>query len=336
MNKVSVIIPCYNSEKYISKCLNSILNQTYSNIEIIIIDDGSTDNSVNIIQNNIENRSNVIFIKNKNNGVSYTRNLGLEKASGKYVMFVDSDDYLNDNKTIEKIINYILKYNTDVVRFNFIKEKDNKFINSKPVYSKVKYIEKENYNKSLYRKILSTETLNSACLTLYKKDIIENNKIKFNVELKNGEDAVFFMDYIENTNSFLYLPNLYYTYYIKNEGLSGNGIDINSMIANKISFINILKQKELDWNLIEKNLVNKKIIYIAMSTIYTLYVKNKTLSSEIKNEKLVEIINKFELIKILKSTDYSKLNFTKDRVKLLNYIKNNDLNKAIETINDFK
>ena len=106
MAKISVIVPVYNTSKYICKCLDSLINQTIKNeIEIIIVNDGSTDNSEEIIKNYIEKQENknlIKYYKKQNEGIAKTRNFGIEKATGEYILFVDSDDYI-DNKLIEKL-----------------------------------------------------------------------------------------------------------------------------------------------------------------------------------------------------------------------------------------
>ena len=96
-HKISIIVPIYNTEKYLGNCLNSIINQTYKNLEIILINDGSTDNSLSIC-NNYKNKDNRIKIVNKTHtGVSDTRNIGIKNATGEYIGFVDSDDYIEQD-----------------------------------------------------------------------------------------------------------------------------------------------------------------------------------------------------------------------------------------------
>ena len=92
--KISIIIPVYNCEEYIKKCIDSIIEQTYKDFEVIIINDGSTDNT-NYILNEYKNYSNIIIINQNNHGVSYSRNVGLEKAKGNYICFIDGDDYID-------------------------------------------------------------------------------------------------------------------------------------------------------------------------------------------------------------------------------------------------
>lgn len=112
-NKVAVIIPVYNVEKYLKQCLNSVIKQTYQNLEIVIIDDGSTDSSRIICEQYKQNdgRINVFHIDNQ--GLSHARNLGLEKSSAEYIMFVDSDDYIEID-CVEYLMSLIKYYNTDV------------------------------------------------------------------------------------------------------------------------------------------------------------------------------------------------------------------------------
>lgn len=113
--KVSVIIPAYNAEKYIKKCLDSIINQVYKNLEIIIIDDASTDSTKEIISMYAKNDNRIIpFYQSTNKGVSAARNVGLKAATGEYIVFVDSDDYLT-KEAIRRMVDLSLKYNSDFI-----------------------------------------------------------------------------------------------------------------------------------------------------------------------------------------------------------------------------
>lgn len=112
-NLVSIIIPVYNVDKYLDECLNSILNQTYKNLQLIIIDDGSTDNSTKIIEIYEKKFSNMIFLRQQNKGVSVARNLGIQYITGDYVLFIDSDDFLEAHM-IEKMVRKIKDENSDI------------------------------------------------------------------------------------------------------------------------------------------------------------------------------------------------------------------------------
>ena len=111
---ISIIIPVYNVEKYLNKCLNSVIEQTYKNIEVILIDDGSTDNSGKICDEYAKNDIRIKIIHQQNGGVSTARNNGLEHATGKYITFVDSDDYI-EKEMIETMAKKIMKKNADIV-----------------------------------------------------------------------------------------------------------------------------------------------------------------------------------------------------------------------------
>ena len=115
MNKVTVIVPVYNSEEYIGRCLQSILNQTYNNFEILVVNDGSKDNSLKIIKE-YENKypDKIISINQENKGVSITRNESIKKANGEFIMFVDDDDFI-DRDYIETFVNTIRENDYDVV-----------------------------------------------------------------------------------------------------------------------------------------------------------------------------------------------------------------------------
>ena len=122
---VSVIVPVYNTSKYLRKCLDSLVNQTYKNIEIIIINDGSTDNSDEIIKEYEQKYNFIKYFKNENQGISKTRNFGIEKANGEYILFVDSDDYV-DETLIEKAYNYANENNLDMVVWDYYQNYDDK------------------------------------------------------------------------------------------------------------------------------------------------------------------------------------------------------------------
>lgn len=167
MSKFSIIIPVYNVEKYLEKCLDSIKNQTYKDYEVIIVNDGTKDNSMDIAK-----KYDFKIINQKNQGLSAARNTGVKNATGDYLLFVDSDDYLE--KDLLKELNKSLKNNPDLVRFQ-IKEvyEDGKEIN---------YPEEEFQNKSgveAFSIISKYHFVENAWAYLYKKTFYEKNKFKF-------------------------------------------------------------------------------------------------------------------------------------------------------------
>ena len=124
MDKISVIIPVYNTEKFLRQCLGSIVNQTYKNLEILIVDDGSPDRSDAVYQEFALQDNRIKIIKQKNSGISVARNAGLKLASGKWVHFVDSDDYL-DIDYYEKMMNAQHNINPDIIAGGVISQNSN-------------------------------------------------------------------------------------------------------------------------------------------------------------------------------------------------------------------
>ena len=170
---VSIIIPVYNVEKYLKKCLDSVINQTYKNIEIIIINDGSTDNSLKICQNYEKKYSNIKVINQNNQGLSAARNKGIDESKGKYITFIDSDDYY-DLDAVEKFYILATEKNADLVCCGTYCENENGKYYLKHCLSEEK--EYDNY-EALETMLLSKGIDPSACNKFYKKKLF--NKIKF-------------------------------------------------------------------------------------------------------------------------------------------------------------
>lgn len=175
MPKISVVVPVYNTEKYLKKCLESIIKQTYQDFEVIIVNDGSTDNSQKIIDEYIGKYQNRIKCINKENGgLSSARNAGIEVARGSYIIFVDSDDYIKIN-LFEKLLPYI-QNNIDLVKYKLIKVNEEYKELEKidgPTFDEV--TGEQGFNKLVFKDIL----LEPACLYLYKRDIFTKNNFKF-------------------------------------------------------------------------------------------------------------------------------------------------------------
>ena len=169
MKKVSVIIPVYNSSKYVLECLNSVLNQTYKNLEIIVIDDKSTDNSVEIIET-IKDKRIKLIKQEKNLGVALTRNRGIEEATGSYLCFIDSDDKWK-NKKIEKQIKFMNKKNCEFSYTGY------EFANEKciPSGKKVFVPDRLCYKDALKNTTISTITVMFNMEKLTKEDIYMEN-----------------------------------------------------------------------------------------------------------------------------------------------------------------
>ena len=246
---VSIIIPFYNAEKYIDRCVSSILNQTYKNIEAVFVSDGSNDNSISKV-NKYKNETIKIYSIDKS-GVSVARNFGIDKANGKYITFMDVDDELTDN-FVEKLVETIGREKTDIVLCNYLeiysdgKSKENllpwketKF-NSKEIKEKLIanmiYSEKNEYHiDGLVWRMITT-----------KKLIVDNN-IRFVKGIKVAEDMLFTIQLYNRANSIYFLNDCLYKYY-KSKNSSMNKYYENffeeQLIYHK-EFVSILKKEKL-------------------------------------------------------------------------------------------
>lgn len=185
-DKVSIIIPNYNAGIYISRCIESVMNQSYKNIEVIIIDDGSTDNSWDII-NKYKNKYPQIIIKYQDNmNASIARNKGIDLASGKYVLFLDSDDELC-NDAIKFLVSAIEENKSDLVVGNFIS------IDSKGNFIRKEIITDKSINRTNPMKYAGM--VPNPSNKLFKLDIIKNNRIYFG-NVRIGQDLNFFLKYL--------------------------------------------------------------------------------------------------------------------------------------------
>lgn len=209
---ISIIVPVYNVEQYLEKCVDSIINQKYKNLEIILVDDGATDSSGKLCDElaKIDNRIKVYH--KENGGLSDARNYGVERATGDYIGFVDSDDYI-DSEMYEELYEAIKKENVDVVECNLkiiYPDRVELFTEQKyyNVYTKQEYLEE-------YLKI--EKIFGSACVRLIKSDIAK--KLKFPVG-KLYEDTYYAYDLIEKVDRYVIMNNPYYNYLMRENSIT--------------------------------------------------------------------------------------------------------------------
>lgn len=209
---ISIIVPVYKAEKYINRCIDSILSQTYKNIEVILVDDGSPDRCPEICDRYANSNNRITVLHKKNGGVSSARNTGLGKITGDYVCFVDSDDYLSNDALMNlctAAINEKAPYVAGMCGIegkkavkNVIKEKRKFYVQKNPE-ELLSYIV-ENGSYSPYAK-------------LYSAEIIQKNHIRFREDMKIAEDTVFLRTYLKFCNLVCMIPNVVYKYNEDNE-----------------------------------------------------------------------------------------------------------------------
>lgn len=290
MKKISVIVPVYNSEKYIERCLTSIINQTYKNIEIIIINDGSTDNSQGIIDKYVkENQNTIKTYQTKNNGVASARNLGIEKVTGDYFLFVDSDDYIEQN-LIEKLNSIIEKEKVDIVKYKMkiIKENNTGEISAGPVFEKTSG--EDAFNKLCY----TDKMIDTPCLYLFNTEYFKNNSFKF-TENTYHEDFGLIPLVIVKANSFISTKICGYCYIYTDDSITRNKDNKKAIKkANDLLFHYDNMKHEIETYSISK--CTKENIYSYY--INALLLRIKELNGQTKKEYIQEIKKRNILTKL--------------------------------------
>lgn len=202
MVKISIIVPVYNVEKYLEKCLDSILIQEFKEYEIICIDDCSTDSSSEILKKYQKKYSNIYVISNSiNKGLSYGRNVGIQRANGKYLLFVDSDDWLIDKEVLGHLYTKAEYYQTDLLRYRLNLDKT-AFHSNKPQEGKKCFVELVENNSYRWESVRN----------FVRREFIVNNSIKFDEKVYGCEDILFSTKCILEASRCLEIPDKFYFY----------------------------------------------------------------------------------------------------------------------------
>lgn len=234
MPKISIIVPVYNAESTLQRCCNSLINQTYSDIEIILIDDGSTDGSLLICEEMAERDHRISIIYQENGGVSVARNRGLDAVAGDYLMFIDSDDWI-ETDTVRTMLDLVNSSDSDVGIFSFI---NHYAANKRYVFAieDKKYTVKEVILN--YRSIQNSDAvLCSVCNKLYKTDLINDFRVRFSDGIPFGEDFIFNSKVFQNAKSIVTTSKAFYYYdcSVENSG-------VKKLYTNYDKFINLMDE----------------------------------------------------------------------------------------------
>lgn len=304
MKKVSVIVPFYNVEKYIDKCLNSLVNQTLEDIEIIIVNDGSKDNSETIAKEYASKYKNkIIYLKKENGGLSDARNYAIPYATGEYIAFLDSDDYVEVNM-YEQMYEKAKKENADIVECDFLWEYPNEKIESKG------RIYKDKHDILLNARVVAWNKL-------IKKELIEKTKVKFPYGLRY-EDVEFFYKLIPYINKLDIVDKAFVHYVQRDNSISNSQNTRTKEIIDILdNVINYYKENAIYEEYRNELEYNYARYILCSSLLRMIMIENKKERKEIIND------------------SWNKLNDTFPNWKKNKYIKNKTLkNKYMLSVNN--
>lgn len=309
---ISIIIPVYNVSAYLRQCLESVINQSYPNLEIIIVNDGSTDDSLSICEEYQLKDSRIQLINQQNKGLSGARNTGIDAVTGDYILFIDSDDWI-DLDTCQLLIDNLKKTNSEVVLFSYVKEfsnnREEKFILDGDL------IFNEEESEKIHRRIIglykeelahpeNADAMVTAWGKLYKTEIIKNNKIYFtDCKLIGTEDMLFNAYCFKYVQSISNLHRCLYHYRKSNQSSLTSVYKPNlfqqwhTLYAMVESFVE--KEKlGFQFQRALKNRISLGIIGLGLNELYTnasLYTKYVRLKSILTDKRYTEAVKELQL-----------------------------------------
>lgn len=315
---ISVVIPIYNVQKYLRRCLDSIINQTYRDIEILLINDGSTDKSLEICREYLNKDKRIKLISKKNEGLGMARNTGIDNATGEYVCFFDSDDFIATD-TIEKLYNVIEREKTQIVCYGFCSVSSSGKILKRyiPNIEKVYFKDTEVINEFLPELItenpdtgISTNLNMSAWASIYSLKLIKDSKWKFVSERDIiSEDIYSLLKLYKDVKSVYVLKDVLYFYCENDQSLTHTYREDR---YKKIEYFYI-KSRELIDELKYPNTIKRRLAYPFLGNTISALKQITNSKNKLKNKllKIEEIINNNTLQGVLRECKENKFNFSK-------------------------
>ncbi len=307
--KISIIVPVYNAEKYLKDCVESILNQTFRDFELLLVDDGSKDNSLEIC-NTFKAQDNRVKVIHQNNaGSSAAKNAGISVACGEYIAFCDADDVI-DKEYIANLYQGVILHNADLCVGNvaFLKKRNDEVLSQRKVEMTPGIFSLKDF-MSFYPSYMPNAVIGAPWNKLYKKSIIDENSLRFNTNIKNNEDTHFNYQLIPKCK-LVYVSNYPYYNYIDrvdnvsaSKGFIPNIADIYIMTYNKA--LEFLKEtNSFDQHI---NFQNKYFIGLIIGTLYGLANGNNRLSRNEKIKQIKGLCSKFEVQNAVTSVKFNNI-----------------------------
>lgn len=317
--KVSIVVPVYNGEKYLKNCIDSIQNQSYRELEIIIINDGSKDNSSKIIKEIAKLDNRIIYMEQENRGVSFARNKGVELAEGEFIAFIDCDDSIEKNY-IESLVRKCIDNNLDIVTCGYTDISMYGSIKLNDFYKGNFILSKDEFVNNIFKDVGGV-----LWGKIFRKEIIDRNYIRMNPDIFMCEDMIFVLQYAMKSNTFGAIDEVLYNYNRKNE----------ESVSSKINFkyfnnlIEVMEEIEciLNKNNYEKEFIDsilcERIKSLACSFSIMQHNKKHNYS---KKEKINNIICIFENKYFKRYKDLFMFS-NKNEQLLIKYIKEENISK---------
>ena len=276
---VTIIIPIYNGKDYLNRCVSSVINQTYKNIEIILVDDGSNDGSGALCDEFTKKDKRIKVFHNKNFGVSYSRNFGMDMSCGQYIFFLDSDDYI-DEEVIDNLIKNVKNYDLIKVSHKVIQNND---------ILKIKQYNGILENSEMIENVITGKFGGHCWGYLFKKEKILS--LKFDENTSCMEDTIFLIEYLKRCRKIKYISNCYYYHEINNNSITASIDRIEKNINNYLYSLNKINtlldnryEKQINKRKIEiiESEISKVDSYLRLRKILSLY-NNTFKSLDIRN-----------------------------------------------------
>lgn len=303
---VSVIVPVYNAEYFLSKSIESVTHQSHKNIELILVNDGSADNSEMICNKYALTDNRIKVISQDNSGPAAARNTGIRHATGTFVLFLDADDFI-DNKALEILVAQYNKYKPDLVMGNFCKLENNGTILNKsvtfhpdgmPFEQKIKQLSKSDIVSYVrhFLKHPSNHLISYCWARLYKLSVIRNNNIVAHENMRLFEDFVFNLEYLKHTNEILFVNEPLYTYTMHNNHVSASMAVLNG--DSLLHDMDIFKRKASEFlsqanaNIINAVTIKKEIGHALIHYLIIFLIRSCRLVTGQNREKIYHEIGK--------------------------------------------
>lgn len=298
--KISIIIPCYNIAHHIGRCIDSVLSQTFTDFELLLLNDGSKDETLTILEDYAQRNERIKVFTHSNHGVSYTRNRGIKNARGKYIMFIDGDDYVKPDY-LEKHLEHAEEGVWVISGFVNVKDGiEKKNPNFKAFLERYK---DGNLNQKDVLKVLKYDSLNTPCLKIYQKEILVRQQVEFDEKVSYQEDLIFNLKYISFLKEVRLIDYFGY-YYIEHSSSSSNKYHSDFQYTTLLfqSLVDLIRDNE------DEEIVNEFIFHTNLRRIGNLFHQNSPLKKAEQRKEIKEIIASSFYEKCLSFIRVSRIN----------------------------